>query len=559
MLPQRRQNSSCDPCRRSKRRCFFASPRTGDMSVACTHCKRLGHACTFDFVNSISTQKKQIRQTRARTTSSSESAAEASLGLGSADFQVGPVADNDVLASWFDLDYLQGNNEGLDLADLPALDAATSVEASETRLSLRPSLPYLAGSSLNSPIRLLNSKLDASILDMRLARIHDTIVTGYASCMMTVLGTVRFLDHFSGLYGNRLTTAARRQSDAVLKAVLRAFSLQWLSTSEATSSTPDNLFADSHDGSQTAYDTLANAFHDAWYQARLLLRNAQSTRSFRVVYATLLFDGIAIPTKAHGLTEPIVAHEFLDAGLQKLCSLDALVKQYCVTLGSYSVYGALLESSLSVVRWGGYIRDIGAALTTDHRCKLPGVSSHLKAASSSYGSSLIWFDSQNLHPDLDDSVPSICQKAVADAFCVWRQIVEVKAAVSHQAQTGTSDLSELLEPVSSTLMALGKFNQMFHPFMNICIENLDRLSIHSRTSCVSIVLFWNFSVLILAESLEATMRDTSYEPHLTSSMRAYQQKAVFSVARTVERVLSLPTDDLFNLENGLAAELPLLS
>lgn len=413
--------------------------------MACTHCKRLGHACTFDFVNSKSTQKKQTRQTRARTTSSSESAAETSLGLGSADFQVGPVADNDVLASWFDLDYLQGNNEGLDLTNLPALDAATSVEASETRLSLRPSLPCLAGSSLNSPIRLLNSKLDASILDMRLARIHDTIVTGCASrfvdydcnlyatscryrlenensasspkrtsaqldlplnnicpqwpvspsqaspshldpvltskdasCMMTVLGTVRFLDHFSGLYGNRLTKAARRQSDAVLKAVLRAFSLQWLSTSEATSSTPDNLFADSHDGSQTAYDTLANAFHDAWYQARLLLRNAQSTRSFRVVYATLLFDGIAIPTKAHGLTEPIVAHEFLDAGLEKLCSLDALVKQYCVTLGSDSVYGALLESSLSVVRWGGYIRDIGAALTTDHRCKLPGVSSHLK-------------------------------------------------------------------------------------------------------------------------------------------------------------------------------------
>lgn len=105
------------------------------------------------------------------------------------------------------------------------------------------------------------------------------------------------------------------------------------------------------------------------------------------------------------------------------------------------------------------------------------------ATSSSYGSSLIWCDSQNLHPDLDDSVPSICQKAVADAFCVWRQIVEVKAAVSHQAQTGTSDLSELLEPVNSTLMALGKFNQMFDPFMNICIENLDRLSIRSRTSC----------------------------------------------------------------------------
>ena len=46
-------------------------------------------------------------------------------------------------------------------------------------------------------------------------------------------------------------------------------------------------------------------------------------------------------------------------GLQKLSYLDGLVKEYCANLGSRSTYSALLEASLSVVRWGGYIRDIG--------------------------------------------------------------------------------------------------------------------------------------------------------------------------------------------------------
>lgn len=42
-------------------------------------------------------------------------------------------------------------------------------------------------------------------------------------------------------------------------------------------------------------------------------------------------------------------------------------------------------------------------------------------------------------------------------------------------------------------------------------------------------------------------------------MHVYQEEAVSSVARTVERVLSLPTEELFNLENGLSAEVPILA
>lgn len=194
------------------------------------------------------------------------------------------------------------------------------------------------------------------------------------ACTMTTIGAVRFLDHFSGLYGNRLSPTARKQSDAVLKAVLHTFSLQWLSISE-TASAADTMLVDSLSGMHTTCDPSENAFYDSWFRARTLLRNAQSVRSFRIVYATLLFDGIAIPTKASSES----AHEFLDIGLQKLCSLDTLVSQYYASLGPQSIYSVLLEASLTVVRWGGYIRDIGASLTTDRQCRLQGISGHGKS------------------------------------------------------------------------------------------------------------------------------------------------------------------------------------
>lgn len=450
----RRQNTSCDPCRRSKRRCFFSSPGDGEAAgAACANCKRLGHHCTFDFARSrsgVDRKRQNVRRSRPSIelgeSSVPERAADGFTGVSSSEF--------DDLMPLLDLEF--GNHVEYDAAFFPGnadlanplapvhLDAAAQNEARSyfsTRSDMvQCALPYNAqsiiGNSLNSPIRLLNSKLDATILDERLARIHDTIVTGCASrfvdyncnlyateCRyrledgnienpqepipvhsspqtnvspltpshsiyqpeteegrmtpqmlklkdaghsMTVLGTVRFLDHFSDLYGNRLTLTARRQSDAALKAVLRAFSLQWLS--------PYN--------GEAACDSLINTFHDVWFQARSLINNALSVQSFRIVYAILLFDGIATPTKAgSGSAGPIEAHEFLDMGLQKLSYLDGLVKEYCATLGSRSTYGALLEASLSVVRWGGYIRDIGAALTSDHRCKLPGASSHVKGKS----------------------------------------------------------------------------------------------------------------------------------------------------------------------------------
>lgn len=178
---------------------------------------------------------------------------------------------------------------------------------------------------------------------------------------------------------------------------------------------------------------------------------------------------------------------------------------------------------------------------------------------------------QNFPSDLDARIPSICQKAVAEAFSLWRQIVEVKNSLHRGLH------SACLETIASTVAAVSKFNQLFRPFINHCIDNLECLSIHSRVSSgkswklrklrstnelllVSIALFWELSVLILDESLDSCTRENDPVHDLPIiNMHAHRAEVVSSVANTVERVLSLPTEQIFNLENGLDAEVPILA
>jgi hypothetical protein len=278
------------------------------------------------------------------------------------------------------------------------------------------------GLSFNSPIYLLNSGMDAKILGDRLTRIYDAIATATASrflgydcnlyasknryrigdsdsgssngsvpvrssidphaqvCVVgssipthdeveqeiSLLGSVRFLDHFGDLYGNRLGSVARKKSDEALKAVLRVFSMQWL---PSTPSADESMFQ-TNGLNQRGNVNALDSFIDAWVQARSLLHDAHDVCSFRVILASLTFVGIVTPTKIIDKEGPMPSG-LLDTGLRKLCHLDRLVTDYCTNLGSSSIYASLAETSLSIIRWAGYIRDTGAALSMDHKPKLP--------------------------------------------------------------------------------------------------------------------------------------------------------------------------------------------
>lgn len=450
--PPRRQNASCDPCRRSKRRCVVLP--SSDGVSACANCRRLGHECTFEFAESKSgltpkSNKRTKYQHNATTTTiredgcGVETSPVADIIIPQGQFDPTLMLDQDILSSWLNLDfenYLEGDSTS-STNDFDSFTSPTDLSTRHTptsgnidnELTLHStgfpkiencrsvqSIPKI-GLSFNSPIYLLNSGIDAKILGDRLTRIYDAIAmstasrfleydcnlypsknryriaeiasstsngsapgitgtespaspSGHADPMsaqdettqsISLLGSVRFLDHFGDFYGNRLNAAARRKCDETLKAVLLAFSMQWLPSS-------NNSFEQSNNDQKQTEDNALDSFIDAWVRARSLLldAHAHNTRSFRMILATLTFVGIVTPTKIID-SEGLVPNNFLNNALNQLCTLNQLVTNYCVELGPSSVYGSLAEASLSIIRWAGYIRDTGAALSMDHKSILP--------------------------------------------------------------------------------------------------------------------------------------------------------------------------------------------
>lgn len=73
--------------------------------------------------------------------------------------------------------------------------------------------------------------------------------------------------------------------------------------------------------------------------------------------------------------------------------------------------------------------------------------------------------------------------------------------------------------------------------------------VSSADLVVSILLYWDLSLLILVESLSSATRDN--DPVYNSvipTVRAYQEEVVSSITKTVERVLSLSPEETFNLK-----------
>ncbi|QQK45242.1 Fungal transcriptional regulatory protein, N-terminal [Penicillium digitatum] len=644
--PPRRQNTSCDQCRRSKRRCVVQSGPDGIPDAICQNCKRLRRQCTFEFAiaqSSPFSRKRPKRNcgepiisTRQNEYNDFDATPEEVVGSPSNRFDATSIADQDVLAAWLNLDYdeivadsvnLFSTNFGPSNSFTALRSEDKALEESQLegqRTDLTSHLTCLHGGqklesnrhrptiglSFNSPINLLNSGIDANILGDRLARIYEAIATasalrvldydcnlyatmsryrlknsdsgssnGSATSAMdpipitprfslpvsskaipyeiSLLGSVRFLDHLGGLYGNRLNSAARKKSDETFNAVLRAFSMQWLpSSSSFEASLAHDDFSRNPKSGEAGDDFSLNAFIDAWVRARSLLSDAKDIRSFRVVLATLLFVGIVTPTKIMD-REDLVPNHFLDIALQKLFYLDGLVTQYCANLGPSSTYSALAEGSLNIVRWTAYIRDTGAALAMDWQCKLPDLWRTTKVFSGKEAVAALAV-SQNIL-ELNINVQPICRKASAETFILWRQIIKIKTAANQEHGTAKERCSSTIEATNLSMAAVREFSESFQPFILQCIRNFHCLSTCPRISLVSLVMFWSLGVFLLAEVFERVTKDldASIEQEIGPAVWEYQRDAASCVAQVVECVLSLPAEEAFNLQNGLGAEVPL--
>lgn len=648
--PPRRQNTSCDPCRRSKRRCIVQSDPDGIPDAICANCRRLKRQCTFEFAIAQSnpfSRKRQRRDFRepgisiAQNESNDfDTTTEEVAGSPSNRFDATSIADQDVLAAWLNLDCDEIVADSVNLIStslelsnsfttFPSEDISLEESQRDSQLTvITPQLTGLrreqnlesnshrptVGLSFDSPIYLLNSGIDAKIFGDRLARIYEAIATASASRFLdydcnlyatksryrlgdsdsgssngsvptssamdpitisprfalpvssqampyeiSLLGSVRFLDHLGDLYGNRLNSAARKKSDETFKAVLIAFSMQWLpsspSPSFAMSSASDHFRRNSKSGG-AGDDSSLNAFIDAWVRARSLLNDAHDVRSFRVILATLMFVGIVTPTKITE-REGTVPNHFLDTALQKLSYLDGLVTQYCANLGPSSTYGALAEATLSIVRWTAYIRDTGAALAMDRQCKLPDLWGTTTVLSDKEAVAALAV-SQNIL-ELDINVQAICRKASAETFIVWRQIINIKTVANQAHGTINERSASTIEAINLSVAAVRDFSHSFQPFILHCIRNFHCLSTCPRISLVSFVMFWNLGIFLLVEVFKKVTKDldSSVKQEIGPAVREYQRDAASCVAQVVECVLNLPAEEAFNLQNGLGAEVPL--
>ncbi|KAJ5116855.1 hypothetical protein N7456_001203 [Penicillium angulare] len=644
--PPRRQNASCDPCRRSKRRCVVLP--SSDGVSACANCRRLGHQCTFEFADSKSSLTSgSNKRAKYQHNATSKTIREDGCALGTSpaadiniphdQFDPTLAIDHDILSSWLNLDfdnYLEGDStsstNGLDLftsaTDLSRRHTSTS-GGIDNELTLHStgfpkiencrsfqSIPRI-GFSFNSPIYLLNSGIDAKILGDRLTRIYEAIATSSASRFLeydcnlypsknryrigentssssngsplalpttglhaspldhadtapvqdepaqqiSLLGSVRFLDHFGDFYGNRLSAAARKRSDETLKAVLRAFSMQWLPSSNPS-------FEQGNNEQRWKNENASGSFIDAWVRARSLLQDAHAhnTRSFRMILATLTFVGIVTPTKIID-AEGLVPNNFLKDGLNQLCSLDQLVTNYCIDLGQSSIYGPLAEASLSIIRWAGYIRDTGAALSLDHKSILPDKWGPTRAPPNKEAIA-DWATCRNIL-ELDANIQSIFRKASAETFYIWRKIINIKESVTLPHGNVADKSKSTIEAINMGIATIDEFNETYQPFISHCCyvylydtRPIHLLSILMNHGSVSHTMFWSLGIFLLVDVFQtATVShlDESIAQCIGPTIRKYRDHAASIVAQVVGSVQNLPAEEVFNLQNGLGAEVPI--
>lgn len=385
-MSTRRQYSSCDQCRRSKRRCVFP-PETSD---TCINCSGLGRHCTSDFATAHAGNKEKRTKTltrKARLQPGSESSFDLALGQGESN-----ASNHEALDIQMNQTILPSESSIFDesqfFCDIPGLETSQQ-DLLAPRLRLPTSENGLSGFWSGSPIQILNSRATVDLLGTCLDDTYKSMMYGMESrylakkcnpfasdveyrfeiedgphqssaVQVTMAGVAHFLDHFGHLYGNKLTAKTRKEDESVLLTTQQAFALQWMSCDSPGSVSPENT----------------QIFTTAWFNARSLIQNIinrQNTthRSFTLAYAMLLFHMTNIPEPAGDVT--IERVHILQQGLQQISDLKGLVDKYCHQyLDPTSTYRMLLETSTNILIWLACIKDtIASMITPDRHYVLP--------------------------------------------------------------------------------------------------------------------------------------------------------------------------------------------
>ena len=311
---------------------------------------------------------------------------------------------------------------------------------------------------------------------------------------ISLLGAVRFLDHFSDFYGNRLGAHGRRASDSAIKATLTAYSMQWL----PVQSNPQQIYdSEKHSLPRWSYPqnrSLESIYHQCWSHAKDTLENALGLRSFRIIYATFLFDAAAAPAQSHGSVA--CKNALLDSAFSALKELSHLVTHYAQTLGTSSEYSRLLVTSLAVIQWFGDLRDVTSSVINPRRPRPPELlprgnynkqlgtdTCHELCRPSLEETAQEYIQSRGFTYDLDtldNSVRDFLRQHNPRLLRVTRAISTVKADLIDNLSDGNLTDAEGFDLLLSVSRAIDSMREMIGSFLEVCVENLDLLSAESK-------------------------------------------------------------------------------
>lgn len=311
---------------------------------------------------------------------------------------------------------------------------------------------------------------------------------------LSLLGAVRFLDHFSDLYGNRLGNHGRKMSDSAIKATLTAYSMQWLPAQP----NPQPRQCSERRSFQNFWNQqgppIETVYCQTWNRAKDTIEKAHGLKSFRLVYATLLFDATAVPADSH--KDVSFKNTLLQSAFAMLQELGEMVTQHAKNLGTSSVYAGLLESSLAVVQWLGHLRDLTSSLINPRRPRPPELlpASHENeqfGLNSFHGPYWQIFEdipralgnpqafSFNLKA-LDDSVWEFLRRHVPRLLSTTRAICIAKADFTDEVSVAHVTATGGYQPLLSVIEAIDNMRKIIGSFFEVCVENLDLLSAESK-------------------------------------------------------------------------------
>ncbi|KAF2236220.1 hypothetical protein EV356DRAFT_531155 [Viridothelium virens] len=550
---ERRQNHSCDQCRKSKRRCVVVAD-SGCGQKTCRNCRHLGNTCTYEFASAHAERRQKTKATTIRLglnddtalhtiaeqtsglptpletdwrTSSTTSTTHESALEDSVDWmRLNPVGGCE-LDVFFE-NFIEGipetpmlqesSGEQALLSDVSALQRncadVVQTQGLPEHMQDRSSFDAPVNGppstfSLRSPVSLLNSSFTAKLANAYLAGIYgsmmDSLTLRWLSYRSNVFAGPYCYDLRSERVGQKPLECGGLESPDFADPVKMTSCLPLLSQLSTSSKHKDVMRL------ECPYSALGSHFPNTTAQrsesvtligACRFLDNFgplfgnkidQNTRDGQELAFERVIQAFALQYAPISPRVCVISknNDDQELGVDSAKPFKIILVQCAISSdGIDSGLLILASSSLRLVKWYAYTRDTLASLLSNRKCVLEDVN---------LGAN----DCDVVPPPSFDGnfqqVSTVCHFGAASIFALYRKVIHLRKLI---AQESEDEGAQLARDLLSGVNMIEYFTVAYEQWIQECTHNFDGLSVNSKISYTFFVVFWNLGVLYMVEQIQ---------------------------------------------------------